>query len=108
MRVIGDVDLIVTPELWGELAKNYPIQMEGTIEKISPARDCEILGPGSTWFGTTPDDPSTQEMIEKAEIIEELPFVNLDHVLYYKQKMGREKDLKDIELVKAWRERFEN
>jgi hypothetical protein len=43
--------------------------------------------------------PTITERIACADMIEGLPFESLKHVLYYKRKMGREKDLNDIFLI---------
>ncbi len=60
----------------------------------------EALGEFS--FYTEKKDATTlslDDRIAHAEIIEGLPFESLEHVLYYKRKMGREKDLNDIFLI---------
>jgi hypothetical protein len=40
--------------------------------------------------------PSVADQIAQADIIDDLPFVSLRHVLYFKRKMKREKDKRDI------------
>ena len=42
------------------------------------------------------------EIIAQAEIIEGLPFESLEHVIYFKGKAKRDKDLKDIFLIEEW------
>lgn len=42
---------------------------------------------------------SVEEQIKTADIIRNLPFLRLDLLKRFKQKMGREKDMKDIELI---------
>ena len=42
---------------------------------------------------------SVQELIRGAEIIDGLPFVRIEEVLKWKRLNGREKDLKDAELI---------
>ncbi len=46
--------------------------------------------------------PTVADRIANADIIEEMPFESLEHVLYYKRKMGRKKDLEDIRLIEAF------
>ncbi|MEX0919309.1 MAG: hypothetical protein WDZ64_00985, partial [Parcubacteria group bacterium] len=41
-----------------------------------------------------------EEVISRADIIEEIPFQPLDHLLEAKIDTSRDKDLKDIELIK--------
>lgn len=48
------------------------------------------------------DAPSIAERIAAAEMIDGLPFESLEHVLYYKRKMARDKDLKDVLAIEAW------
>ena len=48
------------------------------------------------------DAPTIAERIAHAEIIESLPFEFLEHVLYYKRKMDREKDIRDIIFLEEW------
>lgn len=49
-----------------------------------------------------PDAPTIADRIANAEIIEGLPFESLEHVLYYKRKMGREKDVRDVLIIEEW------
>lgn len=39
------------------------------------------------------------KLIKSSEIIDDLPFVNLENVLKWKKIYGREKDLKDVEII---------
>ena len=36
------------------------------------------------------------------KIIESLPFESIEHVFYYKRKMGREKDIRDVLIIEEW------
>mgnify|MGYP001574861041 CR=1 FL=1 len=40
--------------------------------------------------------PVPDEQIDQADIIDNLPFVNLKHILYFKKLMNRPKDQPDI------------
>jgi len=104
LREIVDIDIIVNSELWNELATKYGIIDTGQIKKIVlPGELIEVMGEDS-FYSVKKDSnaPTISERIAQAEIIEELPFEALEHVLYYKRKMGREKDLKDIVIIEAW------
>jgi hypothetical protein len=41
-------------------------------------------------------------LVDTADIIEDIRFVKLEHVLNWKRMMGREKDLKDIGLIETY------
>lgn len=101
LREIGDIDIVVSADLWRLLAEKYGTIFEEGVEKVVfPDGIVEALGAHS-YSGLELDRhaPSVAQRIAQAEIIEGLPFESLEHVLYYKRKMGREKDLKDIELI---------
>lgn len=101
LREIGDVDIIVTSELWNLLAKQYGIIDENNVKKIIlPGGIVEAFGEESFFVEEkNKDAPSIADRIAQAEIIDQLSFESLEHVLYYKRKMGRDKDLKDISLI---------
>lgn len=104
LKAIGDVDIIVTHQLWIALAKKYGVTDENGVEKIVfPGGIVEAFWEGS--FYTAPKDlqaPTIAARIKDAEIIDGLPFDSIENVLYYKRKDAREKDLKDIVLIEEW------
>lgn len=101
LRAIGDIDIIVTPELWNILEKKYGIIDENNIRKIAfPDGIVEAFGEQSFYTETKESDaPTINERIVNADVIDGLPFESLEHVLYYKRKMNREKDRQDIEKI---------
>jgi len=104
LRKIGDVDIIVTAELWNVLAAKYGVTDETGVKKIVfPNGIVEALG-GCSFYTEKkdPDAPTIADRITHAEIIEGLPFESLEHVLYYKRKMGREKDVRDVLIIEEW------
>lgn len=104
IKTIGDIDILVSPELWATLVEKYGIADENGIRKIVfPDGIVEAFGEGSFYsFQQLPQDPALNDRIKNAEIMEGLPFDTLENVLYYKRKQGREKDLKDIYLIEQW------
>lgn len=96
IREIGDIDLVVNDDLWNELASAYPVIEEQGVTKIRISQDIEILNEGSFYDPRETDQPSVAEQIAQADIIDGLPFVSLPHVLYFKRKMKRAKDERDI------------
>lgn len=104
LREINDIDIIVTKELWNELAKQYGIIDTSKVKKIVfPKGIIEAMGEDSFYTQKKDTDaPTIMERINQAEIFDGLPFESLEHVYYYKQKMGRQKDLDDLLLIKVW------
>lgn len=100
LRAMGDIDIIVSQQLWDVLAAEYGIVVEDGVKKIVLLEGAvEAFSEGSF---PLEEGPSVAERIADAEIIEGLPFDRIEHVLYYKRKQGREKDLKDIVLIEQW------
>jgi hypothetical protein len=104
LREIQDIDLIVTPKLWDSLAEKYGVTDTGSVKKIVfPGQLIEAFKEGSFYFDSEdPNAPTVAERISDAEIIEGLPFDSLKHVLYFKHKLSRDKDLKDILLIETY------
>jgi hypothetical protein len=101
LREIGDIDIIVTDILWSHLAEDYGITEEDGIQRIVLVKNLiEAFGNASyvSQIKFT-DAPSVSERIDMAEMIEGLPFECPEHVIFFKRKMGREKDLNDIRLL---------
>jgi hypothetical protein len=96
IREIGDIDLVVDDDLWNELASAYPIIQEEGVTKIRISHEVEVLGENSFYEPREVGQPSVAEQIARADIIDGLPFVSLRHVLYFKRKMMRKKDERDI------------
>ena len=96
IREIGDIDLVVDDDLWNELSSSYPITQEQGVTKIRISHDIEVLGEGSLYNPRETGPPSVAEQIAQADIINGLPFVSLRHVLYFKRRMKRAKDERDV------------
>lgn len=102
IREIGDIDIIVTQELWDVLAAKYGVSEKDGVKKIVfPGDLIEAFREGS-FPHEYKDAPTIAERIAKAEIIEGMPFESLDSVLFYKRKMQRQKDIKDVALIENW------
>lgn len=93
LREVNDIDLIVKEELWNKLIKEYSFNEDKGCIQIG---HIEIFKNWSPWFN------DVNELIDSAEIINGLPFVRLDYVLEWKSKLGREKDFKDLGLIKKY------
>lgn len=104
LRKIGDIDIIVSPELRDTLIEKYSMADDGKVKKIVFREDdIEAFWEGSFYTQKIDvDAPTVADIISRAGIIEGLPFAALDDVLYFKYKMKRDKDLEDIRLIEKW------
>lgn len=46
--------------------------------------------------------PNIDDLIDSAEVIDNLPFVRLEHVVAYKEIAGRPKDIEHLEALRQW------
>jgi len=104
LKKIGDIDIIIIFKLWKSLSEKYGIIDQKSVRKIViVGTSIEIFYEHSFYnLPKETEEPSVSERIAQSEIIEGLPFESLKHVLYYKQRMGREKDLDDIKIIQDW------
>jgi tRNA A-37 threonylcarbamoyl transferase component Bud32 len=92
IRESEDIDIIVKPKLWDKLTKTYVQQNEELIKIDS----IEIY---KNWF---PQWGDINKLIDDADIFKGIRFVKLKHVLAWKKVYNREKDKKDMQLIKAF------
>jgi adenosylcobinamide hydrolase len=92
IREANDLDLIVTPRLWDDLAAEHPNESG----KIRLGEHVEILGPESLAA------VGGRSQIARAIQIDGYPFVLLEDVRDVKVRLGRPKDLADLALIDAY------
>jgi hypothetical protein len=100
IREHKDIDLLVTHSLYEKLkALGWKVEtMNGIFEFVSNG----IFG-ASPEIITLPNyKPNLEELLKNAEIINDIPFMSLNDLMDFKKALGREKDLKDIELVQKY------
>lgn len=93
---VSDLDLVARGDVWKSVSRHgVP-----TVGAINGAPMVQFWG-GLIQFSPewVPGDWDTDELIDQAEVIHGLPFVQLRHVLVYKQDLLRPKDLPDIEAL---------
>lgn len=92
IRESKDIDLVVTKQIWNQLANRYPpsSQMVICIGNIEIWNDCLNL------------TGQIDNMITHPDMIEGFPFMTLRHTIEWKKQMNRDKDLKDIALIEAF------
>lgn len=96
LKEVNDLDLITTSDLFDELVEKFGIQKESAIEKVVFPDSCIEAFKESSFDALPSDRPTPKNRIKKAEILEGLPFDRLEHVLFFKYLMAREKDISDI------------
>jgi hypothetical protein len=101
IRESSDLDVMVTDELWNELIERYEVRSETGRSVIRLSDVVEIVCPVDSVFGNSEVVP-IEEIFDKAERIQGYNFINLEHLIKIKAWMNREKDLKDIELIKNY------
>lgn len=106
IRETRDIDLFVTSRLYEALrAKGWKEEDWDLIEGQFLSHG--ICQADDTWnYGTY--NPTPEELIERADMIDGVPFAPLVDVLRWKEEFwkafGRPKDLADIELIRGYME----
>lgn len=97
IRENNDIDILVKDELWEKLKKNRNLTGRETLE----IGHVEIGGSSNKVF----NEPCIEQIIDEAEIIDGIRYAKLEHVLFFKKKRGKEKDLQDIKLIEDYLEK---
>jgi hypothetical protein len=106
IRKARDIDVVVDSELFEELGQQeswvpyspkpaFMGKTWGRLEKEGIQVNSEI-----SWAGVF--FAETQELIDNAEIIQGFPFAPLEILVAWKKARGRQKDIKDIELIAGY------
>ena len=92
LKKAGDLDIIVKKNVWDRLAIEHGVydQQKGWI----------VIGDIDVFYDWEPLLHDVDLLFETAEMINGHPYVRLEHVLEWKKLFGREKDLKDVEIIK--------
>lgn len=99
IREIGDLDIIVYPEVWKDLTKRYAVDKEHGIESINIG-NIQVLGKGS--FFTDPEYGNLKRDIDDADIIDGYRYVKLEKILKIKKMKSRDKDKRDVGLIEDY------
>ena len=97
LRNTDDIDVAVTPNLLKKLRESGEWKEETRYGKLFLVGDKVDVITQLNWedYPTT-----TEEAIRTATIIDGVPFLNIEQTIKFKTALGREKDFKDIELLK--------
>lgn len=97
IRDFKDIDLLVTPELYAELkSKGW---QEKVVKPGFVVVENGIFEASPQMISTGNYNPDIQKIIRNADIINDVSFMTLDETINFKRALGREKDLRDIELI---------
>ncbi len=101
IRESQDLDILVKDDLWEKLSDKYRIINKNGNKVIKISDTIEALG--SKTFPDEPlDNPTIEEQIRDAEIIDGYPFQSIKHFKFFKEMGKRQKDLDDVILLQNW------
>ena len=103
IREIGDLDIIVYPEIWQDLSKKYKIVIENNINSIYIG-NMQILGDKSIY--TNPKFGDLISQIDNADLINGHRYVQLKTVLEIKKQKDRQKDIDDVKLIEDYLSKY--
>lgn len=99
IRECGDIDIIVTEDLFEELKndRHFEVKEYKTTEVLVNEKI-------KIWKEWKPGLWDIKQLIDDADIIDGVPFVKITDVLRWKKLSGRDKDLEDIKLIEKYLE----
>jgi hypothetical protein len=102
MREMHDVDVLVSEKVYNEYVNKSGWKIKNIYENNDYFKglnnDILEIEMWKDWY----TDWDVSKLIREAEIIDELPFVRLEYLIKWKKFFGREKDLKDVELIENY------
>lgn len=99
IRETHDVDLVVTPWLFGRLRDS------GWLQKPRPNGDPALrMGCFEAYLSVnTPSaSPTIQQLIAAVELVDGVPVVDIATLMAWKREYGRDKDSRDVELLETF------
>ncbi len=99
IRKASDIDIAVTKKLFDEMRGAGEWEEVEKYNRIFLNREGFDIIPQLNWEKYT---TTVEEAISSALFIEGIPFMNLNELIKFKTALGREKDFKDIELIKNY------
>jgi len=100
LRDVGDVDVIVTPEIFQRFEDDPSWQRkyfdDGTYYLI-----CGVFEVGLSW-DSHDGSPNLADLKSNEHVVDEIPFVAPARLLTWKEKMSRPKDQADIQTLRDY------
>lgn len=97
IRECRDLDIVISDKLFTDLSSKYAVETGEFVSKIL-LDDIEFMHRNIK----QDDEYDFDRQRAKAEIIDGIPFQDLVSCLYFKEQGKREKDKKDVELIKRY------
>lgn len=97
IRECSDLDVLVSDSLFEQFAQNHEVSGDEWFKKISVG-NVDLLNKAHA----EGDEYPTARQIAEAEMINGFPFQSLETCIFFKTDSGREKDVKDLELIKRY------
>ncbi len=97
-EIHNDFDIIARGKAWEKIAKMGEVS-------VAPMGDKYVKlfnGRVECFDGWAPGDTNADALIDEAEMINNLPWVQLEHVLQYKYALNRPKDADDIRKIESY------
>lgn len=97
IRESNDIDMIVSQEIFNTLDAagwEHDTWVDQTVLKK------DLFDIGTHWSGQTVD-----ELLRRATVMDNIPYLSLDDLLVWKKERARPKDIIDIQLINDYRER---
>jgi hypothetical protein len=98
IRDCHDLDIVVLEEVLEEIKK----KPDWKVKNFENGRQTFVFGDIELWKDWWPGQWDTEDLIKRADIIDDLPFATLEDVLRWKKIFGRKKDWQDIQLIKKY------
>ena len=99
IRDCVDLDVLVTDELGESLKQQYPERFRD----YSFCDEVQFDGVELMWNIKEKNRPfTTAHQLEEADVINGKRYQTLERIKFFKQRMNREKDRKDLEAIQAW------
>lgn len=98
IRDCHDLDIVVLEEVLEEIKK----KPDWKVKNFENGRQIFVFGDIELWKDWWPGQWDTEDLIKRADIIDDLPFATLEDVLRWKKIFGRKKDWQDIQLIKKY------
>jgi len=95
IRESGDIDMIVSDSVYQKFEADGWQQGSWPGQTVLQRDEFEL---GRWWDGKTVD-----ELLKTAQVVDGIPYLNLDDVYTWKNAKGREKDLRDLKLIDEYR-----
>lgn len=95
IRESDDIDLVVTEQVYREIeARGWKRGLWG--KEVVFQND--VFDIGNDWYGKT-----AEELLQHAQVIDEVPYLSLDDIYSWKKQRAQEKDIRDIQLIDNYR-----